>query len=89
MRGNAFRTFVHPPGALETIAMRDGFRRIQRSQTVVWSIDLYARMVRFDAVGLRPTAIERESYGATPTTGPTAESSALAGGTARTPHHVR
>jgi Methyltransferase domain len=43
MRGNAFRTFVHPPRALETIATRDGFRRIHRSETVVWSIDVYAR----------------------------------------------
>jgi magnesium-protoporphyrin O-methyltransferase len=43
MRGNPFRAFVHPPDAFEAIATRDGFRRIDRSQTVVWSIDLYAR----------------------------------------------
>jgi len=43
LRGNAFRTFVHAPDALETVATRDGFRRIHRSQTVVWTIDLYAQ----------------------------------------------
>jgi hypothetical protein len=43
VRGNAFRTFVHPPAAFETIATRDGFRRVRRSRTVVWSIDVYVR----------------------------------------------
>jgi 2-polyprenyl-3-methyl-5-hydroxy-6-metoxy-1,4-benzoquinol methylase len=42
-RGNTFRTFVHSPAAMEAIVTRDGFRRIQRSRTFVWSFDVYAR----------------------------------------------
>ena len=41
--GNGFRTFVHSPSAMDTLVTRDGFRRIYRRRTFVWSIDVYVR----------------------------------------------
>jgi magnesium-protoporphyrin O-methyltransferase len=41
--GNPFRTFVHAPRAMEARVTQDGFVRIHRSRTFVWTIDLYAR----------------------------------------------
>jgi len=38
-----FRTFVHPPAAIERIVERAGFRRLSRSVTFVWSVDIYSR----------------------------------------------
>ena len=38
-----FRTFVHPPAAIERMVERAGFRRLKRSVTVVWSVDIYSR----------------------------------------------
>lgn len=41
--GNPFRTFVHAPAAMEARVNQDGFVRIHRSRTFVWSIDVYIR----------------------------------------------
>lgn len=41
--GNPFRTFVHAPAAMEMRVIQNGFVRIHRSRTFVWSIDVYAR----------------------------------------------
>jgi SAM-dependent methyltransferase len=41
--GNPFRTFVHAPGAMDASITREGFVRMHRSRTFVWSIDIYAR----------------------------------------------
>jgi len=41
--GNPFRTFVHAPAAMKVRVVQDGFVRIHRSRTFVWSIDVYAR----------------------------------------------
>jgi|SRR5262245_8320816 len=41
--GKEFRTFVHPPAAMERIVERAGFRRLSRSVTFVWSMDTYSR----------------------------------------------
>jgi len=41
--GNSFRTFVHPPGSMETLMQGLGFRRASRRSTVVWCVDVYAR----------------------------------------------
>jgi len=41
--GNPFRAFVHAPGAMEARVTQDGFVRIHRSRTLVWSIDVYVR----------------------------------------------
>jgi SAM-dependent methyltransferase len=41
--GNPFRTFVHAPVDMETLVTRNGFVRVHRSRTFVWSVDVYAR----------------------------------------------
>ena len=41
---NPFRTFVHPPSAMELILAASGFQRINRSQTAVWCVDVYSRV---------------------------------------------
>jgi magnesium-protoporphyrin O-methyltransferase len=41
--GNSFRTFIHPPGSMETLIQGLGFRRASRRSTVVWCVDVYAR----------------------------------------------
>lgn len=41
--GDPFRTFVHAPVEMEARVSQDGFVRIHRSRTFVWSIDVYAR----------------------------------------------
>ena len=41
--GNPFRTFVHGPGAMEARVTQEGFVRMHRSRTFVWSIDVYVR----------------------------------------------
>jgi 16S rRNA G966 N2-methylase RsmD len=46
LTGNEFRTFVHPPDAMEH-AVSQRFRRVSRRSTLIWTIDVY---VRRDAV---------------------------------------
>jgi 2-polyprenyl-3-methyl-5-hydroxy-6-metoxy-1,4-benzoquinol methylase len=41
---NGFRTFVHSPMAMDALVTRDGFRRVHRARTFVWSIDVYLRV---------------------------------------------
>jgi cyclopropane fatty-acyl-phospholipid synthase-like methyltransferase len=41
--GNGFRVYVHPPAAMERLMRDEGFRRVGRGMTFVWSIDVYAR----------------------------------------------
>lgn len=43
---NPFRTFVHSAPMMEALIARHGFARMQRRQTMVWSVDLYVRTVR-------------------------------------------
>lgn len=42
--GNGFRTFVHSPMAMNTLITQDGFERVHRARTFVWSIDVYLRV---------------------------------------------
>jgi len=44
--GNPFRTFVHSPVDMDERVTQDGFVRIHRSRTFVWSIDVYERTNR-------------------------------------------
>src|SRR5262245_44151701 len=41
--GNGFRVYVHPPAAMERALLDKGFKRVARSVTFVWSIDVYQR----------------------------------------------
>jgi len=41
--GNAFRTFVHPVAAMEETITRAGFELSSRSETWLWSVDVYLR----------------------------------------------
>jgi magnesium-protoporphyrin O-methyltransferase len=43
LSGNPFRTFVHAPGAMEARVTDEGFARMHRARTFVWSIDVYER----------------------------------------------
>lgn len=43
LRRSAFRSFLHPPDAIEAILRRDGFRRHYLRDTVVWRVAVYAR----------------------------------------------
>lgn len=40
---NPFRTYVHPARAMEALAARHGFRRVARTGSFVWAVDLYGR----------------------------------------------
>jgi 2-polyprenyl-3-methyl-5-hydroxy-6-metoxy-1,4-benzoquinol methylase len=42
--GNDFRTFVHAADAMASLVTDDGFRRIGRARTFVWSVDVYERI---------------------------------------------
>jgi predicted RNA methylase len=44
--GNPFRTFVHSPRAMEERITQQGFVRMHRSRTFVWSIDVYGRTTK-------------------------------------------
>jgi hypothetical protein len=41
--GNPFRTFVHPAATLARLIERHGFRRVSRTGTFVWVVDVYVR----------------------------------------------
>jgi hypothetical protein len=43
LRGNAFRTFVHPPERMGAVLEAAGLMRIARQGTLVWVLDLYRR----------------------------------------------
>lgn len=43
LRGNAFRTFVHPCRAVEQLLAELGFRKRSVRSTMVWQVALYAR----------------------------------------------
>ena len=42
-KGNPFRTFVHPPTALQRIVESAGFRLVNRSETLAWCCDVFVR----------------------------------------------
>jgi SAM-dependent methyltransferase len=46
LRGNAFRTFVHPPRAMEELVRAAGFRLVSRQKSFVWCADIYVRAGR-------------------------------------------
>jgi tRNA1(Val) A37 N6-methylase TrmN6 len=43
LKGNAFRTFVHPPTRIEGLIRRAGFTLNSRRETWIWSVDVYTR----------------------------------------------
>ena len=45
LRRTAFRTFLHPPRAMEEMVRAEGFRLASRQTTVVWCADVYVRAV--------------------------------------------
>lgn len=53
-RGSAFRTFVHPPSAVEAIIESNGFEPVCSDQTIIWNVLVFRR--RSDQV--RPPAGE-------------------------------
>ena len=48
-RGNAFRTFVHPPADLQRIIEAAGFRLVSRARTMVWSADVFISVAESNA----------------------------------------
>jgi magnesium-protoporphyrin O-methyltransferase len=44
IRGEEFRTFIHSPREMERIITSAGFRKLKRTRTLVWSIDLFHRV---------------------------------------------
>jgi magnesium-protoporphyrin O-methyltransferase len=42
-KGNPFRTYVHSPPEMHRIIEAGGFRLVSRSQTAMWSADVFAR----------------------------------------------
>jgi magnesium-protoporphyrin O-methyltransferase len=43
LRGDPFRAFVHPPGAMSDLLQRHGFKRTWTAATWTWQIEIYAR----------------------------------------------
>jgi len=43
LKGNLFRTFVHPPAAMQAALEGGGWRLRYRGSTFLWRIDVYAR----------------------------------------------
>jgi magnesium-protoporphyrin O-methyltransferase len=46
LRGDAFRTFVHPEDAIRSTLRAAGLRPVSSAMTVVWRVELYARETR-------------------------------------------
>jgi len=44
LRGNGFRTFVHPPAEMDGVLRGEGFRRATHAENVAWSIEVYVRV---------------------------------------------
>lgn len=42
LRGNDFRTFVHPVGEIDRMLVERGLRRVALRRTIVWHVALYA-----------------------------------------------
>jgi magnesium-protoporphyrin O-methyltransferase len=43
-RGNAFRTFVHPPADMQRIIEAAGFRLVSRARTAMWSAEVFKKI---------------------------------------------
>ena len=43
IRGDDFRSFVHPPAAIAEVLQRGGFTRVSELSTFAWQMELYAR----------------------------------------------
>ena len=43
LKGSPFRTFVHPPSAIDALLVSRGFRRRSVRRTVAWEVAVYAR----------------------------------------------
>ena len=44
IRGQEFRTFIHPQKEMEQIITSAGFRKLKHTGTMIWSIDLFQRV---------------------------------------------
>ena len=45
LRGNAFRTFVHPVLQMDQLLKKAGFARVEVCDGLVWGVATYARQV--------------------------------------------
>ena len=43
VRGNGFRSFVHPVADMEALLTSAGFQRVSRTATLVWQMDVFRR----------------------------------------------
>lgn len=43
LRGNGFRTFLHPPAAMQQVLEQGGFELVSRRHTPTWAADVFAR----------------------------------------------
>lgn len=43
LRGNSFRSFVHPVAAMEALLTSAGFRRVSRTASLAWCMDVFRR----------------------------------------------
>jgi hypothetical protein len=43
LRRNAFRVVVHAAPAMEDLILASGFRRVSRTGTLAWCVDVYQR----------------------------------------------
>jgi magnesium-protoporphyrin O-methyltransferase len=48
-KGNGFRTFLHPPPAMQEVLERGGFELVSRRYTPAWTADVFARHSRPEA----------------------------------------
>jgi hypothetical protein len=45
VRGNVFRSFVHPVADMEALLTGAGFQRLSRTGTLAWQMDVFRREV--------------------------------------------
>jgi magnesium-protoporphyrin O-methyltransferase len=45
VRGNVFRSFVHPVADMEALLTSAGFKRLSRTGTLAWQMDVFRREV--------------------------------------------
>jgi len=43
LRGDAFRSFVHPTAAVESVVAANGLRRIVHHEGLIWQVVVFAR----------------------------------------------
>jgi magnesium-protoporphyrin O-methyltransferase len=43
LRGDRFRAFLHPPGAMAALLARQGFTRVRGAATWTWQVEVYVR----------------------------------------------